>query len=95
MSQQMALNYDAVSSAISQISVLVSDIETRNNKFVQILQESNEKTQNKYPVTMKLHEKITEEANNFKKIITAMTELQVAVQHYSGNADDAASTQGL
>ena len=89
MSQQMSLNYDVVSAAVNRIETLTSDIETRNKKFISLLQEKNDATQGKFALLKTLQTRVEEEAANFKKLVAAQEEIKDSLERYSNLAEEA------
>lgn len=88
--QVMSLNTDVVGTAVNQISVLTADIQTRNKKFVELLNSKNEATQGKFALLKQLGVRVREEAANFDKILEAQEEIKAALQRYTELAEEAA-----
>lgn len=87
--QVMSLNTDVVGTAVNQISVLTADIQTRNKKFVELLNSKNEATQGKFALLKQLGVRVREEAANFDKILEAQEEIKAALQRYTELAEEA------
>ena len=86
--QVMSLNTDVVGTAVNQISVLTADIQTRNKKFVELLNSKNESTQGKFALLKQLQVRVQEEAANFDKILEAQEEIKAALQRYTELAEE-------
>lgn len=89
MAQQMSLNLDVVAAGVNRIETLTHDIETRNNKFISLLQEKNDATQGKFALLKTLQGRVEEEAENFKKLIEAQEEIKQSLDRYSDLAEEA------
>lgn len=87
--QVMSLNLDVVMSAINQISVMTADIQTRNKKFIELLNSKNEATQGKFQLLATLEGKVRDEAQNFDKILEAQDEIVASVNRYAELAEQA------
>lgn len=95
MSQQMSINSEAVASAVNQIDVAIADIETRNKKFLELLEEKNDQTKGKFPLVKALMPRIEEEANNINKAIEATEAIKESLRKYENLAEDATDTSWM
>lgn len=89
MAQVMSIDSEAVGSAINQISVCIADIDTRNKKFIALLQEKNEKTQGKFALLKTLEARVAEEADNFTQLIATAESIKDSLRRYEGMAEEA------
>lgn len=87
--QVMSLNLDVVNTAINQISILTSDIQTRNKKFIELLNSKNEATGGKFALLKTLEERIIAEAQNFDKVLDAQEEIKQSLSRYAELAEEA------
>lgn len=87
--QIMSIDSEAVGSAINQISIYISDIDTRNKKFLQLLQEKNEATQGKFKLLKTLEERVIEESQNFNELIKASEDIKDSLRRYEEKASEA------
>lgn len=87
--QQMSIDYDAVMAAVNQIDVAISDINTRNKKFIELLEEKNQQTSNKFSLIKTLQTRVEEEATNIKRTIEATESIKEALRAYADMAADA------
>lgn len=87
--QVMSIDSEAVGAAVNQISVCISDIDTRNKKFLALLQEKNDATQGKFSLLKTLEGRIQEEANNFQGLIAASENIKDSLRRYAEMAEAA------
>lgn len=80
--QVMSINTDVVGAAVNELSVITADIQTRNKKFLELLNQKNEATQGKFALLAKLEEKVADEVNNFNKALSAQDDIKVSLQRY-------------
>ena len=85
----MSLNSEVVGAAINKISVLTADIDARNKKFIELLTEKNEATQNKFQLLVTLQARVVEEAENFGKLLEAQEEIKASLRRYEELAEEA------
>lgn len=95
MSQQMTLNVEAVSSAINQIDVAIADINTRNEKFIALLEEKNAQTRGKFPLVTALKPRVEEEAQNLKKAVEAVEAIKESINRYTALTEEAVDTSWM
>lgn len=89
MAQVMSIDSEAVGAAVNQISVAIADIDTRNKKFLALMQEKNEATQGKFSLLKSLEDRIQEEAENFKTLIQATEDIKDSLRRYAEMAEAA------
>ena len=87
--QVMSINTDVVNTAINSLSVLTADIQTRNKKFIELLNTKNEATQGKFQLLKTLEGKIIEESQNFDKVLEAQEEIRQSLIRYTELAEQA------
>lgn len=87
--QIMSINTDVVNTAINQISVLTADIQTRNKKFIELLNAKNEVTGGKFALLKTLEDKIVQEAQAFDKVLEAQEEIKASLSRYAELAEEA------
>lgn len=92
---QMTLNTDAVSAAVNQIDIALADIETRNRKFKELLDEKNAQTQGKFPLVTSLLPKVEKEAANLQNAIAAVESIKESIHKYTGLTEQATDTSWL
>ena len=80
---QMSINTDVVGSAVNQISVRVADIETRTNKFLNLVTEKNSETSNRWSLLKTLQDKLAVETENVKRIIAAEDDIKADLNRYA------------
>lgn len=93
--QQMQLNTELVGATIQRISTLTEDIQSRNQKFLTLLQEKNSHTKGKFDLLVKLEQGITKEAQNFEAIIAAQEEVKAELFKYSELIEEANDSSAL
>jgi CheY-like chemotaxis protein len=89
------LNTEVVGAAVNRISVLTSDIQTRNAKFLELLRDHDARAQGKNPVIATTADRITEEAQNVQSLIDAQEEVSAALNAYVQKMEEAADTSML
>lgn len=87
--QQMTLDSQAVMAAVNQIDVCIADIDTRNKKFLSLLEEKNAQTQNKFTLIKTLQERVSDEAKNIQQAIAAAESIKESIHKYEALAEDA------
>lgn len=85
-SGQMTLDSAAVAAAVNEISVCIDDINTRNTKFLALLEEKNNATQNKFTLLKTLQTRIEEEAGNLQGAIAATEAIKDSIRKYEDMA---------
>ena len=93
--QQMTFDSEAIAAAVNQIDVAISDIETRNNKFIALLEEKNNQTHGKFPLVSALKPKVEAEAQNFKAAIEATESIKESIQRYQNLTEEANDTSWM
>lgn len=79
---QTHLNVEGVKASINQISILIDEIKVRNDKFMSLLKEKNEQTQNKFPLTKALESLIQQENRKFEDVVNFQTEIRQVLDAY-------------
>lgn len=92
---QLSINTDAVGSAVNRISTLVTDIDTRTKKFVELVNEKNTQTGQKWTLLVKLEDKLATEVQNVQHIEEAMDEIKSSLSKYADMAAEADSADEL
>lgn len=93
--QQMTFDSEAIAAAVNQIDVAIADIETRNNKFIALLEEKNNQTRGKFPLVAALKPKIAEEAANIKSAIEATEAIKESIAKYQSLTEEANDTSWM
>ena len=90
MSQSvMSLDSEAVAVAVNSIDIAIQDIQTRNNAFLDLLEEKNNQTKGKFALIKTLSEKVREETVNIKNAIEAVESIKEALRRYEDLAEQA------
>lgn len=79
---QTHLNVEGVKASINQISILIDEIKVRNDKFMSLLKEKNEQTQNKFPLTKALENLIQQENRKFEDVVNFQSEIRQVLDAY-------------
>lgn len=87
--QMMSLNTEVVGATINQISNLTADIQTRNKKFLELLQEKNAFTKGKFDLLVALEQGIVKESQNFDALIEAQEDIKEALRQYTELIEEA------
>ena len=82
MGNQMTVDSEAVAAAVNMIDIDISDINTRNQKFLALLEEKNMQTKGKFPVIKSLKDRIVNEAKNIQQAIAATEAIKDALRKY-------------
>ena len=88
---QMSIDSEAVMAAVNQIDVAIEDINTRNKKFLALLEEKNQATQGKFGLIKTLQERVGDEAKNIQQTIAATETIKESIRKYedlAGAAND-------
>ena len=88
-SGQIIIDSEAVGAAVNQIDVAIADINTRNEKFIQLLTEKNKATHGKFGLLETLQKRVEEEATNIKDTVAATEEIKSALRKYEEQAEEA------
>ena len=89
MSQMMSIDTDNVSAAVNRISTLLSDIDTRTNKFIELVKRTNEESHGNFQLIVTLEERLCEEAKNVNDIVVAQDEIKESLRKYTELSEDA------
>lgn len=96
MSQnQMTIDSEAVTLVVNQIDVAIEDINTRNKKFLALLEEKNQQTQGKFPLVAALKPKVEQEAQNLQACVEATEAIKEAIAKYQNLAEEATDTSWM
>lgn len=95
MSQVMTIDAEAVAAAVNQIDVAIQDINTRNQKFLEILDNANTQCEGNFPPIPHLIEDIGREAENLKKTQDAVEAIKDSIARYTALAEEAADCSFL
>lgn len=93
--EQMSLNMDAVGAASNQIGTYITDIDTRTKKFLSLLDEKNQQTDGKFPLFVKLRERLAEDKKNIERLITQQEEIKEALTRYAALAEEASDASAF
>lgn len=88
-SNQMSIDSEAVMAAVNQIDVAIEDINTRNKKFLTLLDEKNQATQGKFGLIKTLQDRVEDEAKNINQTIEATEMIKESIRRYEGIAEEA------
>lgn len=86
---QMSIDSEAVMAAVNQIDICIEDINTRNAKFLSLLEEKNTQTKGKFTLIKTLQERVQDEANNIKQTIQATESIKESIRKYEELAESA------
>lgn len=89
MGGQLTINSEEVAAAVNQIDICIADINTRNDKFIALLNEKNEATHHKFPLLSTLQKRVEDEAANLQKAIQATEDIKEAIRKYVEQAEEA------
>lgn len=95
MANQLTINSEAVMVAVNQIDVAIEDINTRNKKFLELLEEKNTQTRGKFPLVTTLKPLIDEEAQNIEKAVQATEDIKESIRKYTAMAEQAVDTSWM
>lgn len=89
MGEMMSINTERIFPALNEISVRIQDIETRNKKFLALIEETNQRTDGKFALMKALQTKVEEEAVNITGSVQAVEEVEQALQKHIELAEEA------
>lgn len=87
--QQMTIDSEAVAAAVNMIDIDIADINTRNKKFLTLLEEKNNQTQGKFALIASLKDRIEDETKNIQQTIEATEAIKDALRQYEQLAEEA------
>lgn len=93
--QRMSIDADVLSAAVRELTEAVTIINTKSNQFLQLVQETNQQTQNRFALTMELVPVLEEQRNKIQTTIKTVGEIEEAVKRYMALAEEAADTDFL
>ena len=86
---QMSINTEVVAAAVNSISVDISDIQTRLNRFLALLDEKNNQTSGKFAIVKTLTAKMQKEVANVQALNDACDQIRETLQRYIEIAEQA------
>lgn len=87
MGEIVSINTEAIMPAVNEISVRIADIDTRNKKFLSLIQETNDRTEGKFALIKALQEKVEEEAINITESVKAVEDIEQALNEHIAMAE--------
>ena len=89
MAQQMTIDSEAVAAAVNQIDVDITDIKTRTDKLLSLLDEKNQQTKGKFAVIKTLKDRVEDEARNINEVVEATEAIKESLRKYEDLASEA------
>lgn len=87
--QQMTIDSEAVAAAVNMIDVDIADINTRNQKFLTLLDEKNAQTKGKFALIKSLKDRVEDETKNIQQTIEATEAIKDSLRRYEELAEEA------
>lgn len=87
--QQMTIDSEAVAAAVNMIDVDIADINTRNQKFLALLDEKNSQTKGKFALIKSLKDRVEDETKNIQQTIEATEAIKESLRRYEELAEEA------
>lgn len=85
---QASFNAEEVSISVNKISMLIADIDTRNKKFIELINRSNQKMNNGLLPLVTLESRISEEQRNIDQILKDIDQIGIDLRQYGAHMDD-------
>lgn len=91
----LQIDVEAVNSAVNRIDTLTSDIETRTQKFLDLVSEKNEESNNSVALITELQKKLVQEQENITKLVEAQEEIKQSLTRYANALDEATDSSAF
>lgn len=85
----LQIDVDAIRASVNRIDTCITDIATRTQKFIELVEEKNKESGNSVALINTLGDKLQAENENIQKVLEAQNEIKANLQKYIEMLEDA------